>query len=92
MLVLTRPVLTHEAERGSYASSWSLSPTALDLGELAGKVRSLREMGGDFSPCPALQAILGHDCPMETRKHAIQKSTRAFPLGEDSDEDSGSEE
>lgn len=37
-------------------------------------------------------AILGQDCPMETRMHAAQKSTRAFPLGEDSDEEPGSEE
>uniref|UniRef100_A0A671F7Z1 Solute carrier family 18 member A1 n=1 Tax=Rhinolophus ferrumequinum TaxID=59479 RepID=A0A671F7Z1_RHIFE len=32
------------------------------------------------------------DCPMETRMHAVQKSRRAFPLGEDSDEEPGSEE
>nr|XP_019600187.1 PREDICTED: chromaffin granule amine transporter isoform X1 [Rhinolophus sinicus] len=37
-------------------------------------------------------AILGQDCPMETRMHAAQKSRRAFPLGEDSDEEPGSEE
>ncbi|XP_032990540.1 chromaffin granule amine transporter isoform X2 [Rhinolophus ferrumequinum] len=37
-------------------------------------------------------AILGQDCPMETRMHAVQKSRRAFPLGEDSDEEPGSEE
>lgn len=37
-------------------------------------------------------AILGQDCPMETRMHAAQQSTRAFPLGEDSDEEPGSEE
>ncbi|KAF6097047.1 solute carrier family 18 member A1 [Phyllostomus discolor] len=37
-------------------------------------------------------AILGQDCPMETRKHEVQKPTRAFPLGEDSDEEPGSEE
>ncbi|ELK19233.1 Chromaffin granule amine transporter [Pteropus alecto] len=37
-------------------------------------------------------AILSQDCSMETRRHAAQKSTRAFPLGEDSDEEPGSEE
>ncbi|XP_016066374.1 PREDICTED: chromaffin granule amine transporter [Miniopterus natalensis] len=37
-------------------------------------------------------AILSQDCPMETQIHAVQKSPRAFPLGEDSDEEPGSEE
>ncbi|XP_011365207.1 chromaffin granule amine transporter [Pteropus vampyrus] len=37
-------------------------------------------------------AILSQDCSMETRRHAVQKSARAFPLGEDSDEEPGSEE
>ena len=62
------------------------------MGELAGKVQRLRKMGSDFPPCLSLQAILGQDCSMETRMHAAQKSTRAFPLGEDSDEEPGSEE
>ncbi|XP_036096843.1 chromaffin granule amine transporter isoform X2 [Molossus molossus] len=37
-------------------------------------------------------AVLSQDCPLETRRHAVQKATRAFPLGEDSDEEPGSEE
>ncbi|XP_054434737.1 chromaffin granule amine transporter isoform X2 [Pteronotus mesoamericanus] len=37
-------------------------------------------------------AILGQDCRLETQVHAVQKPTRAFPLGEDSDEEPGSEE
>nr|XP_008533803.1 PREDICTED: chromaffin granule amine transporter isoform X2 [Equus przewalskii] len=37
-------------------------------------------------------AILSQHCPMETRMHATQKLTREFPLGEDSDEEPGSEE
>ncbi|XP_004442383.1 PREDICTED: chromaffin granule amine transporter [Ceratotherium simum simum] len=37
-------------------------------------------------------AILSQNCPMETRMYATQKPTREFPLGEDSDEESGSEE
>lgn len=49
-------------------------------------------MCGDFSSCLLLQAILSQDCSMEIRTHAAQKSTRAFPLGEDSDEEPGSEE
>ncbi|EPY84534.1 solute carrier family 18 (vesicular monoamine), member 1 [Camelus ferus] len=32
-------------------------------------------------------AILGQDCPMETRMYAAQKPAREFPLGEDSDEE-----
>nr|XP_010994679.1 chromaffin granule amine transporter [Camelus dromedarius] len=32
-------------------------------------------------------AILGQDCPMETRTYAAQKPAREFPLGEDSDEE-----
>ncbi|XP_015987970.2 chromaffin granule amine transporter [Rousettus aegyptiacus] len=38
------------------------------------------------------RAILSQDCSMETRRHTAQKSLRAFPLGEDSDEEPGSEE
>lgn len=34
---LGRPVHAHEAERGSYACSFSLSSATLDLAELAGK-------------------------------------------------------
>lgn len=49
-------------------------------------------MCSDSSSCLLLQAILGQDCPMETRMHAAQKSRKAFPLGEDSDEEPGSEE
>ncbi|XP_026374886.2 chromaffin granule amine transporter isoform X2 [Ursus arctos] len=37
-------------------------------------------------------AILSQDCAMETRMCATQKPTREFPLGEDSDEEPGSEE
>ncbi|XP_073747352.1 chromaffin granule amine transporter isoform X4 [Callorhinus ursinus] len=37
-------------------------------------------------------AILSQDCAMETRMCATQKPTREFPLGEDSDEEAGSEE
>ncbi|XP_054572784.1 chromaffin granule amine transporter isoform X2 [Eptesicus fuscus] len=37
-------------------------------------------------------AILSQECPMQTRMHAVQKSVRAFPLGEDSDEEPGSGE
>ncbi|XP_070270172.1 chromaffin granule amine transporter isoform X1 [Myotis yumanensis] len=37
-------------------------------------------------------AILSQECPMETRMHAVQTSVRAFPLGEDSDKEPGSEE
>ncbi|KAM9194559.1 chromaffin granule amine transporter isoform 2-T2 [Dugong dugon] len=37
-------------------------------------------------------AILSQDCPMETRMYATQKPTKEFPLGEDSDEEPGSEE
>lgn len=49
-------------------------------------------MFSDFSSCLLLQAILSQECPMETRMHAVQKSVRAFPLGEDSDKEPGSEE
>ncbi|MBZ3888007.1 Chromaffin granule amine transporter [Sciurus carolinensis] len=37
-------------------------------------------------------AILSQDCPMETRMYATQKSTKEFPLGENSDEEPDSEE
>ncbi|XP_036306392.1 chromaffin granule amine transporter [Pipistrellus kuhlii] len=37
-------------------------------------------------------AILSQECPMETRMHTVQKTVRAFPLGEDSDEEPGSGE
>ncbi|CAK6445270.1 unnamed protein product [Pipistrellus nathusii] len=37
-------------------------------------------------------AILSQECPMETRMHTVQKTVRAFPLGENSDEETGSGE
>ncbi|XP_006156500.1 chromaffin granule amine transporter isoform X2 [Tupaia chinensis] len=36
-------------------------------------------------------AILSQDCPLETRTYATQRSTKAFPLGDDSEEEPDSD-
>lgn len=64
-----------------------------DLDELVGEGNGETGKGHAAISLPLLlQAILSQHCPMETRMHATQKLTREFPLGEDSDEEPGSEE